>query len=241
MKNVLKRKFNTSQGEMLNNGDSVAYAVERDIELFSTFNFSSQRVVSFKNLLSDYQHFPGDQTLLNVQMVATEAKNQNRKDLLSELKVLRICAGLVFGDDSLSYYLFRFDKLRNISDSELLLVAAQMAIEATKCFNELSTYGYKQANIDNIIALNNSFDEKISIASQKIIDRDVATYERTLLANKVYDEFKIICEIGKSIWSDEGDAHYNDYVFSNSSSNNDTELVEETDTGGDSNEIEGNG
>jgi len=241
MKNSLKRKFSTSQGEMLNNGYSVAYAVKRDIDLFSSFNINSARVDSFKNLLDTYSSYPSDQTLLNAQMVATNFKNDARKTLISEIRVLRTCAGLVLGEGSSEYYFFRFDKLANCSDDNFYLLVENMIIQATIYVNELSTYGYNQERIDNFTVLNNAYNDALHNVKEKIIERDSATKNRTLLANKVYDEFKVMCEIGKVIWFDEADAHYNDYVFSESSTNTDTDLDEETDTGGDSNGIEGNG
>jgi len=245
MKDVFKSKFKVSQGEMLNNSYSVAYAVERDIDLFSGFNFNSARVNSFKNLLNTYSSFPGDQTLLNAQMEATETKNQSRTDLFDKLRILKVCAGLVYGENTPNYYYFRFDKLRKITDDKIFLVVEQITSEATKRLPVLSAFGYSQSNIDELIAANISFLDSVRNANEKIHERDIATYERTALGNQLFDEFKIMCELGKAIWYHEADAHYNDYIFSESSTssidNDEPEIVEEADTGSGSNEIEGNG
>ena len=241
MKNSLKRKFSTSQGEMLNNGYSVAYAVKRDIDLFSSFNINSARVDSFKNLLDNYSSYPSDQTLLNAQMVATNFKNDARKSLISEIRVLRTCAGLVLGEGSSEYYYFRFDKMAHITDDNLLSLVDDMVTQAAINLEVLSVYGFNQIRLDNFKVMIDNYRDAVKAVNQKVMDRDSATKTRTILANQVYDEFKVMCEIGKVIWFDEADAHYNDYVFSESSTNTDTDLDEETDTGGDSNGIEGNG
>lgn len=80
----------------------------------------------------------------------------------------------------------------------------------------MANQGLTPQDIAGLSTAASLLDISIDAQHKAIEDRDLATEARITAGNILWDEISRLCSIGKSLYEDEDEAKYNDYVLTTS-------------------------
>jgi hypothetical protein len=132
-------------------------------------------------------------------------------------------------ENSARYQKFGTRGVSNTSDTELLHMLRRVIRVARLYQDDLEGTGLDEKVLAEINDLANEFESALNQQDDAIADRDIATDDRALMANGIYEDVKAICETGRTIWRHKNEAKFNDYViYDTPSGKPEPEVNEET-------------
>ena len=210
---MITKKFNFSYGELTQRCDRVSELMTRDASNFEEIGYTAEFITSFKAQTDAFKTMESDTYWQGQQMMKTEGKNKSRQRLSHLISEFRFRAKLALGEDSVEYRSFRFSRLANLDENQLIIYANHVIKTASPLLPQLALRRIDEANLqeinDEAIQLDNSIDEQkaaISIREQK-------SFERIAAANELYKTMSEVCEVGKRIWEGTNVAFYDDYLI----------------------------
>ena len=207
-----KAKFQFSYEELYQKSYALISLMERDLVEFEKLNLGNEQLVAFQVKVESYNNILYDEELLNEVMLRTKAKQMLAESLREVIKSIAFKAELRWGRQDVKFRPFNKGSISKMKDLELSNYARLVARMAEKFLPELKSVGLTFEEIEDLSELQELFVvsmDRIYIAQT---ERDIATQERVIQANVLYDNFRRIRMIGKMIWETRDEARYNDYA-----------------------------
>ena len=195
--------------------------MERDLSEFNNYGVTQQLIDEFRNVNENFVSTSYDNELLGNQMFMTEAKNILAEEIRSGLYQIMIKVRMYASKNSVMYLQFRNDEISKITDLEL---ASQFRKSITIIRGKIETltdYGFSEDLLNQFEGKLNNFTEKIDAKRLAINQRDIATQERHVKANKVYDLLSKYSYVGRMMWLKTDEARSNDYILYHTASKQD--------------------
>jgi hypothetical protein len=211
-KEMIEKVFRVTYGFLKQLADSTLLLIDRDRNEFNDRGFTDNKHQELSNAIHEFSNFPTDEHLNGVKISATMVKDTNRNALEKQMRTVLLAARTVFGDNSGKYREFGNADLVHETESELVRNANMMIPTTIKYLNELSTEGINLDKVNNLTVAKDNFDNALDVLQHAIYNRDNATEQRAILANKVYELIIKYSNTGKDIWAEVSEAKYNDYV-----------------------------
>ena len=222
-----KTKFSFSYEELFQKSYNLVSFMERDLVEFEKLNLGNEQLEAFQSTVETSTSIPLDEELAGDVMLRTSAKQMLAESLKEAMKAILFKAELKWGKNDAKYRQFRVGSISQMKDLELSFRVKIVARIAEKFLNELSTQGLTIEEIQDL----NQMQEYFVVAMERIYFsqaiRDIATQARVIQSNKLYDDFRRIRLVGKTIWYGKDEARYNDYADLISHNSNTTEDVED--------------
>ena len=210
---MITKKFNFSYGELTQRCDRVSELLTRDATKFEEIGYNAEFTTSFKAQTDAFKTLESDTYWQGQQMMKTESKNKSRQHLSHLIGEFRFLAKLALGEDSVEYRSFRFSRLANLDENQLIIYANHVTKTALPLLPQLAIRRIDEANLQEItdaaIQLDNTIDEQKAAIST----REEKSFERIAAANELYKTMSEVCEVGKRIWEGTNVAFYDDYLI----------------------------
>ena len=192
--------------------ERIKYAY-RDIQLFTSYSYSVERLKAFKALCDQFHALPDDDEVLGDQMIATEKKDAAAERLKTAIRSVMTRVALKYNNRSGRYRKFGATKLGDMSDAQLLFCGRRVVRVSRQQIDFLAEVGISETILNRVVEAYQDFEKALNIQQDKVADRDIAVERRTEVGNKVYQELVILCDIGKDIWAEKDPVHYENYCI----------------------------
>lgn len=213
--NEVVRAYNMSNPDLMMFASNLANTITQDLSEFENYGVNSDTVEQFRELCDEFENFPPDQYYLADIGIATEDKDEARRELILETRRITNRAIIKWGENSSRYKKFGVFGLSEMTDKNLLATSRLVVLTAESYLSELSDEGLTQDIIDNYRNLTQEFEYKLNAIGEANSVRADKTQERVILGNNLYALVVKYCTIGKSIWFDVDEARYNNYLIYN--------------------------
>lgn len=212
-----KRNYNCTDGALKQKSDQIADCITRDILSFNGFGVTAATVTAFKALVTTFDAKITDDEIIGDQTTATANKNIARKKLEDTLRVIRGMAQDFYKGEGL-YRKFGFEDFTNVKDNEFSRVCKRVNRLLTDPDNPMGSdmtdaYPSLPDLINDLGNFSTTFDTALDTIIDKKNARDIATQDRIVAGNTLYKELIRLADLGKTIFQDTDEAHYNDYVL----------------------------
>ena len=218
MREELKRDYNFSDARLVNLTNEKINFAERDETQFTQYGFTPIHRTALQTFCDNFENLPDDMEFESDKMIATEEKQEARQKLEIWTRQIMQRVETAFGLKSGQYRRFGTKGLSKQSDDQLHKTGNRVVRCANHYFSQLSAFGLTQAMINGYRDLVQLYEERLEVVKDKISDRDIATQQRIEMGNTLYSRLMGMCGMGKTIWEDASEAHYNDYVIYNTPS-----------------------
>ena len=202
--------------------ERIKYA-HRDLKLFEQYGYGMERLKKFNALCEKFRGLPDDDELVGDQMVATEKKYTASENLKTAIRSLMTRVAMKYSNRTGRYRKFGTAKLGDMTDAQLLFCGRRVVRVARQQIDVLADVGVTEQVIKRISDSASSFEKALNIQQDKVADRDISVERRIEQGNKIYQEFIVLCNIGKDIWAERDTAKYEQYTIYDS--NNDQKIA----------------
>ncbi|MCP3930215.1 MAG: hypothetical protein GY705_14070 [Bacteroidetes bacterium] len=222
-KQSVNRKYNFPDADLyLQCMESIRYA-HRDISFFEQYGYGLSRLKGFKSKCDKFRALPDDDELVGDQMITTEKKSHAAEMLKSAIRSLMTRVAMKFNNRSGRYRKFGTSKIGDMTDAQLLFCGRRVIRVARKQIDFLEDAGVNENVLHRIAEAAKTFENALNIQQDKVADRDISVEHRTELGNTLYDEYIVLCNIGKDIWAEKDPVKYENYTIYES--NNDQKIA----------------
>jgi len=208
----IKRNFSGSYGSVYQMLGEKLVFVERDAAEFVSFGIDATKVTDIKTLRDAFRDTLTDNEIVGLQIDATQAKMNAKIDVMRVLRSIYTQVSLVFDKTSGQYKSLGRKNITSMTDIQLYNVA-QIALRfVTDNKTILATSGVTDNLITQYTTKISTYHDTLYNTTDKQANRDIATQNRIGKANELWSTLKNICNIGQTIWKNDGDnAKANDY------------------------------
>jgi hypothetical protein len=202
--------------------ESIKYA-HRDITYFEQYSYDIERLKKFKAMCDKFRALPDDDEMVGDQMVLTEKKVKAAEKLKSAIRSIMIKVSIKYNNRSGRYRKFGTAKMGDMTDAQLLFCGRRVARVARQQAGFVEDLGVNENAIARVTEACRQFENSMNLQQDKVSDRDIAVERRVEQGNKIYDEYVILCNIGKDIWAELDAVKYENYTIYES--NNDQKIA----------------
>lgn len=225
-KQSTNRKYNFPDADLyLQAMERIRYA-HRDITYFEQYGYGIERLKKFKSLCDKFRALPDDDELVGDQMIVTEKKYKAAEKLKTAIRSIMTRVAMKYSNRSGRYRKFGTAKLGDMTDAQLIFCGRRVIRVARAQIDFLAEVGMNENAISRVVNAVQEFERAVNIQQDKVADRDISVEVRTEIGNKIYDEFVVLCNIGKDIWVETDTAKYENYTIYES--NNDQKIARKT-------------
>lgn len=225
---MISKKFNFSYGELSQRCDRVSELMTRDAAEFANIGYNAEYITAFTTKTVAFKTLESDTYWQGQQMLKTDNKNNIRRRLSNLISEFRFRAKLALGEESVEYRSFRFSRLANLDENQLIIYASHITKTATPMLEKLAIRRIDEATLQEIEAEAQELDNAIDEQKAAISLREQKSFERMAVANDLYTIMSEVCEVGKRIWEGTNEAFYDDYlIYGSQAPINDEEEVPE--------------
>lgn len=222
-KQTNNRKYNFPDADLyVQCLERLRYAV-RDKEHFAKYGYKVDRIKKFQNMTKQFGELPNDDELLGDQMVLTDKKQAAREKLKTAIRSVMTRVAMKYNNRSGRYRKFGTSKMGDMTDAQLLFCGRRVVRVGRQQINFFDEVGLNDIILKRVSDAAYAFEKAMNIQQDKISGRDIAVEVRTEIGNKMYDEFIVLCDIGKDIWAEIDPIKYEQYVIYES--NNDQKIA----------------
>lgn len=212
--NVPVRAYRYSDAHLLRISSQIIYSLDRDTDDFNTFGGITPNVINYlRNIHTAFEEIPADEYYEGFKMVKTEEKDRAREKLNTKISEIMALVALRFGKSSAHYRHFGIGNIVNLTDEQVQRSCANVVRCAMLYRNELLEVGVTQHLIDGLHSSRNEFITTLDAQGFTVRDRDIATENRIVAGNKLYQELMRYMNVGKAFWKSRNEAKYNDYIM----------------------------
>lgn len=213
----ITRAYNFPDADLKQKADGLHKTVERDIVKFDSRNINKRSLNEFQRLIDEFANASTDEELLGFCKKATEDKDVAANILKRMLRSVRNMAELAFEGKG-HFHTFGFEGMSEMNDNELCVLAKRVIRMSKRFLTELEPQGFSAEKLAAMVSLEAELDTKLDACNEAEESRDIETQDRIVKGNAVYAEMMRLASVGKSIFEDEDEARYNDYVMIGGSS-----------------------
>lgn len=222
-KQSTNRKYNFPDADLyLQSMERIRYA-HRDIKYFEQYGYNIERLKKFKALCDKFRALPDDDELVGDQMIVTEKKYKAAEKLKTAIRSIMTRVAMKYSNRSGRYRKFGTAKLGDMTDAQMIFCGRRVIRVARAQIDFLAEVGMNENAISRVVDAVQEFERAVNIQQDKVADRDISVELRTEIGNKIYDEFVVLCNIGKDIWVEKDTAKYENYTIYES--NNDQKIA----------------
>ncbi len=210
------RAYIFSDADLKQKADALLGTVERDLVKFTTRNINKNSLANFEQLIDVFANASTDEELLGFCKKATEEKDAAADILRRLLRSIRNMAELAFEGKG-HFHSFGFEGMSEMNDNDLCVLAKRVLRLARRLMDDLKPQGLMDSHLEALASFEAALDAKVDACNQAVENRDIETQDRIIKGNAVYAEMMRLASVGKSLFEDEDEARYNDYVIIGSS------------------------
>ena len=212
-KQSTNRKYNFPDADLyLQCIESIRYA-HRDMVYFEQYGYDIERLKKFKAKCDKFRSLPDDDELLGDQMIVTEKKYTAAEKLKTAIRSIMTRVAMKYSNRSGRYRKFGTAKMGDMTDAQLVFCGRRVIRVARAQIDFLADVGVNENSIQRVIEAVRDFERAVNIQHDKVADRDIAVESRVEMGNKLYDEYVILCNIGKDIWAEKDPLKYENYTI----------------------------
>jgi len=212
--NNLPRDYKMSDGKLVDVNTRMLIGANRDIAELMNFGYTQQQLDDMEAEALAFMQMPTDIELSSMMAEATEAKNALRTEA-TDFVMVEVMArvALEFGADSRAYDRFGASEIHSVSDPEFPFLLFRVHRQTVAKAAQLATRGLTPVMVAQVEAYANAFIQARKAQGQAIDDRDVAVQDRVEAGNALYSKIVALGDLGKRLWLNRSESHYNDYVI----------------------------
>jgi len=211
----------------------IAFA-KRDAMRFNEFGYNSDKITQIETDIEQLRTISRDGELLAEQVLTTDRRNKKDVEVRNFIRKIQVRLDQVYSSTNPTFLsIFKISDLSKISYSELVLEGERIVRMARNYMTELEAVGLTEILISELETMITELHDVALEMKIKVTERDYSAGERLQTANNVYNSIFKLCQIGKTIWLNENESHYNDYIIyetQNSVSLPEEEILETADT-----------
>lgn len=208
-----KKNYNFSNDYLMFKVGDVVMHMNRDVTEFTARNITQTDIDAFEAEGNAFEAILPDSYYRSMIKIVVDAKNDARNNCQNQARKIAGYVEQVYGSRSGQYKSLNYGKLLGAKDRSFITSARLVAKAAENLLANVSAYGLTQQMIDDLIAEAQIMEDKVHDIVQKESERDIATHDRIVAGNALYQKLVQYCTVGKAIWEDVNEAKYNDYVI----------------------------
>ena len=186
---------------------------KRDLKQFAEYGYDKAKMQTFFERCERFKELPNDDEAVGDQMIVTNKKYEAAKSLRAAIRSLMTRVSVKYHNKSGRYRKFGTAKLGDMSDAQLLFCGRRVARVARMQIDFLAEVGINEKAISKVVDAYQVFENAMHIQHDKVSERDIMVERRVELGNKIYQDFVMLCNIGKDIWEDKDKVRYENYVI----------------------------
>lgn len=212
-KQAVTRDYNFSDSDLYAQAAERLQYLRRDAKEFAAYGYEKSKIDAYEALCKRLSEQTSDDELVGEQMLATQKKNDAAERLKTAIRSVMTRVASKYPINGGHYRKFGTTKMNDMNDPKLLLCGRRVARVAEKLLDFLAETGLKQTHIDNLRQAANEFENALNVQQDKVSDRDIAVEARVEIANELYNEMVLVCNIGKDIWAETNKTKYENYTI----------------------------
>ena len=213
MADVIKRKYNMTDGALRQLASNLKYFANRDLTYLAPIGISADTITIVANLYTAFVELPYDMELLNVLKATIRAKNNKQKEILDVIGLIHSRAKIVFKEDPATFAEFRFNEINSADDDAFPTQAIMIARTAAAHLTALANQAQTQAELTNLTAKCEELIVLMTNVQTAERNRREAKDARILAGNALYDVLGDIAIAGKSVFGDTSATKFVDYLL----------------------------
>lgn len=210
---TLKRKYNMSDGDLLETAGKIGFAGDRDLADLATYGVVQATLDDIDAKSSAFANHPVDEYYAGLLMEAV-ADRDAKLLAMSEVAESIVRRGeIIWGKGDAAITKFGFEGYIKKKPADKVMICKTVHKVGTENLVALGAAGLTQTILDS---LNTKIGDATSGIGQKIArvaDRDGGTQTRITLGNALYEAVVKLADTGKSLWENTDESKYNDYVI----------------------------
>jgi len=235
----LKTNFNMAYADLSALSKQQVNTIMRDITEFENYGISAAEIQAFRTKVEELDNMRIDEDYRGLVMEATQSKDALAKPIKSSVREIAFFVKQTYDVQSGSYARLNIGEIGKLSDFKLFRTARSFC-RVVRSMNLPLTDAIEN-KLSELESNYEQFSELINEKDKRVEERDVATLNRVLLANEIYNKFSNYSQLGQVIWAERNEAKYNDYVIYGSSKKKDSSPPENADGSADGSEELPNG
>lgn len=226
-KESLHRVYNMSDGKLLLIANDKLASLNRDFAEFSRNGYDTATVANIQTHRDAFFNFPADDIYDGDRQEATRVKNEAREELTVFTRKIQLAGERALKDTAYNAK-FGDTALVSLTDQDFILNCQTVHAAAVLHSTALAAKGVTATDLTAYEAAINDMDNKIRLQLSAKKVRDIAAETRITMGNELYAFISEICAVGKNIWENVSEAHYNDYILYDTPSGTDNASSTET-------------
>lgn len=215
----LKTNFNMAYADLSAQSRQQVNTITRDITEFENYGISAAKIQAFKTKVEELDNMRIDEDYRGLVMEATQNKDALAKPIKSSIREIAFFVKQTYGVKSGSYARLNIGEIGKLSDTKLSRTATSFC-RVVRLMNLTLTDAIEN-KLSELESITEQFIVLIDEKDKRIEERDVATLNRVILSNEIYNKFSNYSQLGQVIWAEHNEAKYNDYVIYGSSKKKD--------------------
>lgn len=223
-----KRVYTIADADLKQLADALLGSMNRDIAAFATRNITAAKLDEYSQLITNFDMASTDEEMLGLSMVVNESKEAIVTALRPLLRTIRSISDNAYNGKGY-HHVFRWGAINDLSDNALCQFSKRVHRVATRLQAAMAEHGLTTALLNELSSLYDQLSKAIDECDKAEEERDLETQDRITKGNILYAEMMRLAGIGKSLFEDNDEARYNDYVLIGSHPSppkNTTELAE---------------
>lgn len=212
-KREVVRKYHYPDSWMITLCNRTILFMVRDILKFAAYAVDAAVVDAYRDEVDAFEIFPTDIELAGKQKIKTEEKDTSADLTKTGIRGVMTRVVSKFKEGTPKHDMFGTKGMDAMTDSELLKCGRRVVRMGTEYLAELAGTGLTALILTALDDQCQAFEDSIAAQEDAISKRDIATQERALLGNAIFEKLMNYCSIGQNIWYDNDEAKYNDYVI----------------------------
>lgn len=209
-KQSIWRKYNFSDGELIERCDSLISMVMSDIVELSKVGVDINDARSLGRLCQSFKDMRSDNELAGDHGVTVENKDVARDRLLSAISSVMSGVSKTYDSKSAQYRRFGTKRMQDKKDADLLLIGRRVH-RICGSMEGMMPHVTGQL-VEKLRQAHVEFERMLHLVADKVSDRDIATEERITLGNNIYEGMMALANFGKLAFAGKSPAKYDFYV-----------------------------
>ena len=190
---------------------------QRDEEALAPYGYNLAKIDQIRSMNSNLLALPNDALMELNRKDLTVEKNSLIETALNQLSTIKSLVKLLVGRNSSSIANLKLHNISRLNEAKLLIRINTVISLLEKKFALHSNLSSIQPSIDELKETASKLLELLVQIDLAESERNLATSERTVLANRLYDELMQMCHVGKMAWKDVDAVKYQDFIVYESS------------------------
>jgi hypothetical protein len=218
LQTAISRAYIFSDADLKQKADALMVIIKRDKAKFATRNIRKDILANFQQMIDVFADASTDEELLGLCKKATEEKDGAANILRRLLRSICNMAELAFEGKG-HFHSFGFEGISEMNDKDLCVQAKQVIQLGRRFMDDLKPQGLLDSHLEALASFEAALDAKVDAYNKAVEHRDIETQAFIVKGNALYFEMMRLASVGKSLFEEEDEARYNDYIIIGGSSN----------------------